>query len=446
MRLAMGGCILGVLMKKSCVLLLIFFSLLWWLGLGSVGAAQPGAGISGSGLTVEALVTEAVRHHPELEFYRAEVAAARAGRRTAGEWPNPESAGEVGAKRARERGGGSTLGDGVAWSVSVAQPFEWPGKVALRKALANRQIEFAEISLVQFEAALANRVRTLAGRLGSARSRATAAREVAARYRAVLEVLVQRESTGLSPVLEQRLIEASAISLQRRATEADREAQAAQIELNQLRGAPAGEALTLVDSVEPPRKLPPLPELQALALTNNLDLRARRLELEQQGFQVRLAGAERYPQVTLAPFYSSEKAADEERIAGVGVSVPLPLWSQNRGGREAASARERQAQAALEAAARTVERRVAEQALALASCQEEMAHWRPDTPEELREAAELADRHYRLGAVPAATYLEIQSRYLDAIEALQATRVEAVEHGGELELLVGRPLTTGPAR
>ena len=41
---------------------------------------------------------------------------------------------------------------------------------------------------------------------------------------------------------------------------------------------------------------------------------------------------------------------------------------------------------------------------------DEMAAWRADAQQQFREAAELADRHYRLGAVPVTIYVEMQTR------------------------------------
>ena len=66
-----------------------------------------------------------------------------------------------------------------------------------------------------------------------------------------------------------------------------------------------------------------------------------------------------------------------------------------------------------------------------------MAKWRPESVAEFRKAAELADRHYRLGAVPITTYVELQKQYLDAVEALLETRREALDAGQQLELLTG---------
>jgi cobalt-zinc-cadmium efflux system outer membrane protein len=56
---------------------------------------------------------------------------------------------------------------------------------------------------------------------------------------------------------------------------------------------------------------------------------------------------------------------------------------------------------------------------------------------EFRKAAELADRHYRLGAVPIGTYVELQRQYLEAAEALLEARREAFEAAQQLELLTG---------
>ena len=76
-------------------------------------------------------------------------------------------------------------------------------------------------------------------------------------------------------------------------------------------------------------------------------------------------------------------------------------------------------------------------AAAFAAKQAESARWSPDAAERFREAAALADRHYRLGAVPLTTYVELQNSYLDAVESLLATQREALEAGLQLQLLTG---------
>ena len=72
-------------------------------------------------MTLDDLVSEALERNPELKFYQAELLAAKGGRKTAGQWANPEISGSVGQKRVTS---GGLSAEGVAWSVSVAQPFE----------------------------------------------------------------------------------------------------------------------------------------------------------------------------------------------------------------------------------------------------------------------------------------------------------------------------------
>jgi len=227
------------------------------------------------------------------------------------------------------------------------------------------------------------------------------------------------------------------LTLARKATEAALEAQSALLELNQLRGQP----WTNATKVEPVKltfgKAPGQDDLLAAAQTNNFELQMRRVELEQQGFRVSLARKDGYPSLTLGPYYSNERAGDREQQVGVGISMPLPLWNRNKGNIETAEARRKQAETSLFVTQRDLDRRILEKLLAYQTKLTEIGKWRPESVDEFRKAAELADRHYRLGAVPIATYVELQKQYLEAVEALLDTRREALEAGQELQRLTG---------
>jgi cobalt-zinc-cadmium efflux system outer membrane protein len=382
-------------------------------------------------------VAEALERNPELQFYEAEMKAARASRKAAGLWGNPELGGSVGQKRVRDRG---LSAEGVAWSVSVVQPFEWPGRIGLRKAIANRDLELAELGYERFKAALAARMRVLGFTLFAAQEKSAAAREVADRFRALREVLVQRDPAGLTPLLEFRIIEASELTMQRRATEAALATQAALLELNQLRGVSPETLVSVAEAQLSFRPLDPVESLLQLARTNNFELRLRTVELAQQGFRVSLARNERFPTLSIGPTMSQERADDRERILGVGISLPLPLWNRNRPGIETAEARQVQAETSLLVTQRETERKVLDAAARYQAKLRQMAQWRSDSVEHFKEAAEVADRHYRLGAVPIATYVELQEKYLEAVEGLLDTKKETLEAAAQLELLTGLPV------
>lgn len=392
---------------------------------------------SGASHTLDALVAEALEKNPELKFYDAEIAAAKAGRRTAGLLANPELSGGVGQKRVT---GGGLSAEGVAWSVSVVQPLEWPGRIGLRKAIANHDIELAHLGYERFKIALAGRVRTLAYGLFAAQEKSTAATEVAERFKALREVLVQRDPAGLTPLLETRVIEATELNAQRKASEALLATQAALLELNQLRGVAPDTRLSVSQTQLAFRPPEDKSVLMTLARTNNFELKVRAVELAQQGFRVDLAKNERYPTISVGPTFSEENAGDRERIIGVGISLPLPLWNRNKGNIETAAARQMQAKVSLNVTERELQRKVIEAALTYETKLREMARWRPDSVQHFKEAAEVADRHYRLGAVPISTYVELQKQYLDAVEGLLDTKKEALEAAAQLELLTGLSL------
>jgi len=387
-----------------------------------------------SAASLNALVDEALQRNPELEYYRAGIAAARGERRAAGEWANPEVNGELGAKIVR----GDGTSAGPLWALGFGQPFELGPRMALRKAIANRQIVLAELGLQDFELELANRVRLLAYKTIIARKKSAAAGEVTKRFHDLTQVLEQREPAGVGPLLETRIIEANGLTLDRLRVEAERELQTASYELNQLRGARAGSPLVVAEEELRFAPLPPVSQLVASARQGNFDVQIRATELEQQGYKVRLSRTEKWPSITAGAFARGESADTDENQFGLSVKLPLPLWNQNRGANETARARELQAQASLNATLRKVENEIAGAAAMYNARLSEVARWSPEVLGRMREAAELADKNYRLGAVPISTYTELQKEYLEAQTALLNTQADALEARQKVERLIGR--------
>jgi cobalt-zinc-cadmium efflux system outer membrane protein len=238
------------------------------------------------------------------------------------------------------------------------------------------------------------------------------------------------------------VIEAMELNIQRKATEASLAAKAALLELNQLRGAAMNDTLSLGQL-----ELGFLPlekkqdELIKLAQANDFTVRERTLELKRQGFEVGLAENERLPAVTVGPSFSQEEAGERERVFGAAVSVPFPLWNLNQGNIATARARRTQAETSFYVAQREAERLTIEAFLTYDTKFKEMAKWQPDSIKHFKEASELADRHYRLGAVPVSIYVELQSQYLEATAGLYSTKIEALEAATQLELLTGARLS-----
>jgi len=402
---------------------------------GVAPARAENSSIAPNHTTPAALVRQALANNPELKFYAAEISAAKGTLKTAGTIRNPELNTTAGYKNARDNFGGPS-GEGGAWSVSVNQTFEYPGRIALRKAIAKGDVNLAEIHLQQFRLTLAARVRTLAYSILIARDRSMAAREVADRFQGLSDVLAQRPPAGVTPLLETRIIDANMLNFRRQEREAVLAAKTVAAELNQLCGRPA-DATLQVSAGELNLLEMSLQTLVGAARANAFDIRIRQRELAQQGFKVALARNERFPAIAVGPYYSQENAADKEQQAGIGISLPLPLWDRNVGNIETSKAREQLAQASLLTTQREVERRVTQSAATFEAKREEIAKWQVDTIAKFREAAKLADRNYRLGAVALPVYVETQKQYLEIAGALQDMKKDALQAAQELEILTG---------
>jgi cobalt-zinc-cadmium efflux system outer membrane protein len=396
-------------------------------------------------ISAEALVSEALARNPELNVYRAEIAAAKGGLKTAATIRNPELSTQAGYKNARDNSGASS-GEGGTFALSASQTFEYPGRIALRKAVAKGDIQLTELHLAQFRVTLTARVRALVYGVFIAQDKLTTVREVADRFEELSNVLAQREPAGATPILEARIIEANGLTLRRQEREAALAAKTPLVQLNQLRGKPVTAPLKLTGARVVFTELPLLPRLLDSAASNAFEIRIRQAELAQQGFKVFLSKNERYPAVTVGPFYSYEKAADQEQRVGIGISVPLPLWDRNAGNIQTARAREEQAQASLFTAQREVERRVAESTAIFQTKREEIEKWQPDTLQKFRESAESADRNYRLGSVPISIYVETQKQYLEVVGSVLDMKREALQAAQELEILTGMKLYNAEQR
>ena len=375
-------------------------------------------------VTINALVEQTLAENPEIKFYEAEVAYAKTTQKKAALWANPELSVDAGRKTVHGLGSSSS---GLAWSVGLAQPFEWPGRISLRKAIANSEVELAELGVAKFKQVLAGKVRTLAFSLAMHQEREAAAAEVQQRLVTLRDTIVQRDPAGITPLLEAKIIEAAAIVLEKKAADAAAATQKALLELNQLRGHPADERLVVQSMQFTFPTYPSLSQLLSQTAAHNYDLKTRLREFQSQGLKVSLARNERFPTFSLGPMISQERSGDRETVIGIGVSLPLPIWDNGGATVDAAEARRIQAQVLLMTTQREIERQVTEAALKYETLRKRLVVWKTDSLASFKEAAALADRHYRLGAVEMPLYIELQEKYLEAMEAINETKSAALE-------------------
>lgn len=114
----------------------------------------------------------------------------------------------------------------MAWSSGVAKSHRQSG------------CRSGDPRLEAFRRDLSGKVRENAFGLASAEEKSRVARAVADRFRALREVLVQRDPAGIAPQLEVRILEATELTLRRRASEFALTVDAERVRLNLLRERP----------------------------------------------------------------------------------------------------------------------------------------------------------------------------------------------------------------
>ncbi len=392
-------------------------------------AREPAAITSGD------LVAEALKKNPEVQYYEAEIAAARGGRQSAGQLANPELSTELGGMSL------ASQKDGLVWRAQIAQVFDFPGRMSLRKAIADRDITLAELGLQQFKSQLANEVRARSGDVLLLRRKEEAARSVRQRLESLIAVLVQRDSGSVSALLERRILEATLLTSDRTLTDASKQVRESSAALGVLCGRSPDETLTLAGAVTSFPSVSSLESLKQLAARTNFDLQQKRLSVAKQGLKIDLTKSDRWGNITFGPYMAGQHAGGTQIEGGFAFSIPLPLWNKNKGNIAAETARAQQAEAQLMVTLRDLERDLSVARSAYLAELDALSRWRPESEQQFRDAAAEADRHYRLGAVQAATYVEMQRGYLDAIDALIESRRNAWKHRMEIERLTGTALT-----
>lgn len=406
----------------------ITVTLIGLIGISQTAYCQP------EQLTVDALIERAVSENAELRYYTAALAAARGQRTQAGLWKNPELEGEYANRRVK---GGGESQEGFARGIKLTQTFEFPGKGSLRKAIADKDVEVASLALDQFRLTLENRVRHLAYQVMAARNNIQLAEEIAERSQDLVKLLRERPQSGTTNLIELRIIETSLFEIQKSVKEFKSTEEEARIELNHLTGLPSSFIFQIQGQIPEPGVSVENEDVVLRGLEGNLQLKIREKELLKAAKEVSSARMEPLPDFSVGPFFSQDKAGENEENIGATVAVTLPLWDWNQGNIATAKARREQADALLLDARRKVEGEILRRLRQYTLARDLHRQMSPQDLSKLRNTADLADRQYRLGAIEIQLYLEMQRELLSVQHSLNQLNIEAWESLFDLNLLTG---------
>ncbi len=379
-------------------------------------------------LTLADVVTAAAARHPSIAALEAEIRAASARSQQAGVRPAPEVSTGLGYKD-------TETDTGYAVDVELAFPIERSGKRESRLGVAESELRLAEVALEQQRRDIELQVRTLAYEYLTASADAEIAREIAERSRAMIDLLKQRPTAGPVILLELRVIEGSLVEFQKSAREFETQRDVARSSLNVLLGRPEGDSLWLTDPPDSPAPVIDFATLEK-SLEKQPSMMRRLADMERTTHEARAAALEAEPDVRVGPFLSREEAGEVETTVGLVLSMPLTWGDRRRGAIQAAHAQRERAAAELEAERLAARGDLARHLRLYASAVAQVEALPVSLVDSLHDAADLADRQYRLGAIPVQLFLDMQREFLSVQLLRHNARLEAMKMAAKLDWLV----------
>lgn len=353
----------------------------------------------------------AVKNNWDQQSAQDDVAIADAQRMIAHEFPNPSLSYSTSKINTDGRGNGTPAGNGL-WSrsydtvLAFTQPFEIGGKRSDRQASAGAGYEAARAQFADARRTLDIAVTRayVAAALAEATVKLTS--DSAGYLRTEANLAAIRFKAGDIGESDLDQIEIAARQFELQAQNARAGAVGQRVALEVLLGVsnPCGDTM-LGDELE--MLANQAPPVQSGGEINRSDLVAAEQSLRKAEAEMRLQKAMRIPDPALLVQYEHQPPDGPDTV-GVGVSLPLPLWSRNHGAIHAATlARD---QAAL-AVGKIKAQIAADIASARASYDEALARWRAyqkdvrPRAERVRESVSLA---YEKGGASLLNLLEAQ--------------------------------------
>jgi len=392
--------------------------------------SEPGA------LTLRDAMAAALMHNPELRSFAWGIRSAEARSLQASRPPNPEAGIEI-----ENFGGSGELSgfDGAETTFSISQLFLTGGKLKTRTRLASLD---RELSAFNYETTRVDVLTTVAVRfidvLGVQERVGIAekAHELASQVFAVVTTRV--EAGDLSPVEKTR--SRVTVSITRLALmQTRRNLAAARLRLAALWSSTAPTFQTAEGRLDQvPAELPTLATLASL-INQNPELARWAVEMSKRKTALELARADAVPDIAVAGGLRYLNDLDDTAFV-VGLTLPLPLFDRNQGGRLAAMNNIHQAHEQRRAAQTRVRTALAAGYEALLASHIAVTTLKDDILPNARSAFQATKTAFQEGTLgyldildAQRTLIQLEAEYLDALTTFHTA-------ASEVERLIAQPL------
>lgn len=400
------------------------------------------------GASANEIVRRALAANGELAAARLEIERARARVRQAGLRPNPT----IGVEQTTGRFTGSTGESEMG--VGVAVPIELGGKRQRRIELARAELEAAEAEVADRERRLTKEVRALYAEALAAIRELSTLEEITDLDLQTTRFVQARVNEGETAPIELNQLRVEVERLRSRRALVEGRLKSTLLKLKSVTGVSPSDTLRLREDLQQPSALPAPASVDTaleIALLTRPDLRFARLAEEVAQAGLRLARAQVVPNLTAFTKYSNSRTVFEDTPVGVlrdrdklltfGVSVELPIFNRNQGGKEEAAVAINQAQRRREFLEAVIRSEVQSAYARYEAAQAAVTTFEQGAIPRSSENVRTIRAAYQLGAFSITDLLVEQRRLLDVQREFTEALAERYRALADLQAAMGTPVS-----
>jgi cobalt-zinc-cadmium efflux system outer membrane protein len=376
------------------------------------------------GFSFEQLYEIAARDNLQVTAVRRRRAVAEAEVQIAGQRPNPDFISAY--TRAEPR-----------LQYSLSQVVELGGKRGRRIDVARNELRLSELELDAALRALRHDLRAAYFNLSLARGNYDLGQQAVAQAKELADIARERFEAG--DIARFEVLQAN-LGVDRATNDADRLAnteRVARATMNQLLNREPDAPVDQRDSLFSRPGLISAQELIARSLSQNVDLRTAEQQIATEQSRLKLARAQRIPDLTLEPGIETFDSAFTHPGFKMQVTVPLPLFNRGRGDIDKSSAMLEQLKAEREAARQRIASEIARASLNVESARKQVEFYETKLLPDAERVRELANEAYRIGQTGLLSVIdatrnarEVRQAYLQALFDYQTAVADLEQAAG----------------
>jgi len=379
---------------------------------------------STEGLSFEEFYEIAARDNLQINAVRRRRAVAEAEIQIAGQRPNPDFISAY--TRAEPR-----------WQPSLSQLVELGGKRGRRIDVARNELQLTELDLEAALRTLRHDLRAAYFNLSLARNNHDLGQQAFAQAKELADIARERFDAG--DIAQFEVLQAN-LGVDRAQNDLDRLANSESIAramMNQLLNRAPDAPVDLRDSLFSRPGPVATQDLIARSLSQNVELRTSEQQIATEQSRLRLARAQRVPDLTLEPGLETLDSAHANPGFKMQVSVTLPVFNRGSAEIRKSSAMLEQLQAERDAARQRIASEIARASLNVESARKQVEFYETKLLPDAERIRQLANEAYRIGQTSLLSVIdatrnarEVRQAYLQALFDYQTAVADLEQAAG----------------